>query len=85
MKNNQKKFVFRMRNEHRMTKEEFEAFEALTKVANLMLHLPLLHPMEKEETCHDIHKLQLRLLARPGLRAIGWKEKKSKKIAERLK
>ena len=60
---------------HNMTEKELEAFEAVTKAATLILHLPKLHPMEKEEACHDIHKLQLRLLARPGLRVLGWKSK----------
>ena len=28
--------------------------------------------LEGHEVAHDFHKLQLRLLARPGLRAVGW-------------
>ena len=55
-----------------MTQEEVDVFDALAKVANQMLALSVLHQMEREEICHDIHKLQLRLLARPGLRALGW-------------
>jgi len=37
-----------------------------------MLSLPELHPMERGETATDFHRIQLRLLARPGLRAAGW-------------
>ena len=55
-----------------MTEQEIEAFEALATAAILILALPELHTMEREEVCHDIHKIQMRLLARPGLRAIGW-------------
>jgi len=55
-----------------LTPEEFAAFDSLADTATLMLKLPTLHPMEREEVCHDIHKLQMRLLARPGLRALGW-------------
>lgn len=60
---------------HKMTAKEANAFEVLAKAATLMLRLPKLHPMEKEETCHDFHKLQSRLLARPGLRVLGWGKK----------
>lgn len=55
-----------------MTPVEVEIWDALGKVAGRMLQLPVLHPMEQHETAHDFHKLQLRLLARPGLRAAGW-------------
>lgn len=57
-----------------LTEDEIAAMDALTDAANKLLSLPKLHPMEKEETCHDMHKLQLRVLARPGLRALGWPE-----------
>ena len=57
-----------------MTPEEIAAFEASVELAKRMLALPTLHPMEREEICHDIHKLQMRLLARSGLRALGWPE-----------
>ncbi len=61
-----------------MTIEEIDAFNHLSLSAIRILSLPTLHPMEREEACHDIHVLQNRLLARPGLRALGWpiKEKK---------
>lgn len=55
-----------------MTEDEVAAFDALADAATKILALPTLHTMEREEVCHDIHKIQMRLLARPGLRAIGW-------------
>src|SRR3712207_989421 len=55
-----------------MTPAELDIWDALARVAGSMLQLPVLHPMEQHETAHDFHKLQLRLLARPGLRAAGW-------------
>ncbi len=58
-----------------MTDAELDIWAALAEVAGRMLQLPVLHPMEQEETCHDMHKLQLRMLARPGLRAAGWPKK----------
>ena len=57
---------------HGMTEDELDVWYALADVAGRMLRLPILHPMEQEETAHDFHKLQNRLLARPGLRAAGW-------------
>ncbi|GEM85183.1 hypothetical protein [Meiothermus hypogaeus] len=55
-----------------MTPEEVEIWLALGKVAGTLLKLPTLHPNEQEETVRDIHNLQNRLLARVGLRALGW-------------
>jgi hypothetical protein len=55
-----------------MTAEEIDLWEDLAAVAGRMLDLPLLHPMERSETAYEVHRLQLRLLARPGLRAQGW-------------
>ncbi len=55
-----------------MTAQEVEIWLALGKVAGALLQLPTLHPSEQEETVRDIHNLQNRLLARPGLRALGW-------------
>ena len=55
-----------------MTAEELELWGAVAAVAARMLQLPELHPMERHEVAHDLHKLQLRLLARPALRAAGW-------------
>lgn len=57
-----------------LTEDEIEAFQLSTDLANKMLELPMLHPMEREEVCHDVHKIQMRILARPGLRALGWPE-----------
>jgi hypothetical protein len=58
--------------EYGMTEEEVKAWNALARVAGAMLALPVLHPMEQQEVASDFHRLQLRLLARPGLRAAGW-------------
>jgi len=55
-----------------MTEAELDVWYALADVVSQMYKLPTLHPMEAYETQHDFHKLQLRLLARPGLRAAGW-------------
>jgi hypothetical protein len=55
-----------------MTEDELELWEAVAAVAGRMLELPVLHPSEREETATDFHRIQLRLLARPGLRAAGW-------------
>ncbi len=55
-----------------LTPAEVEAFTKLAEAASLILKLPVLHPMEREEVCHDIHHLQMRILARPGLRVLGW-------------
>jgi hypothetical protein len=57
---------------HEMTEDELDIWYALADVAGRMLQLPTLHPMEVHETAHDFHKLQDRLLARPGLRPAGW-------------
>jgi hypothetical protein len=60
-----------------MTEAELDVWYALADVASQMYKLPTLHPMEWHETCHEIHKLQSRLQARPGLRATGWPRKTS--------
>jgi hypothetical protein len=54
-----------------MTQAELNVWYALGSVAGTMLHLPELYPMQQEETAHDFHKLQSRLLARPVFRAAG--------------
>lgn len=55
-----------------MTEEEVELWFALADVAGRTLDLPVLHPMERQESASDFHRLQTRLLARPGMRAQGW-------------
>jgi hypothetical protein len=55
-----------------MTADEVELWEVLGAVAGRMLNLLELHPTERHEVVHDFHRLQLRLLARPGLRTAGW-------------
>lgn len=46
-----------------MTQAELDVWYA--PVAGMLMGLPELYPMEREETAHAIHKLQTRLLARP--------------------
>jgi len=60
-----------------MTEQEIELWYALASVAGGFLDLPTLHPGERGETVYEIHKLQNRLLARPGLRAVGWPQEGS--------
>ena len=55
-----------------MDSAEIELWDMLAAAANWMYKLPTLHSMEAHETQHDFHKLELRLLATPGLRALGW-------------
>lgn len=55
-----------------MTEAELDVWYALADVVSQRYKLPTLHPMEAHETQHDFYKLQLRLQARPGLRAAGW-------------
>jgi hypothetical protein len=55
-----------------MTEAELDVWYTLGSVAGTMLYLPELYPMQREETAHDFHKLQSRLLARPVFRAAGW-------------
>jgi len=58
-----------------MNDQEIEALDAVTEAATRIFALPKLHPMDDEETCHDIHGLQGRLMSRPAMRALGWPEK----------
>lgn len=55
-----------------MTAAEINVYEVLTRVAILASELPLLHPMEIEESTHILHDLGARLFERPGLRANLW-------------
>jgi hypothetical protein len=55
-----------------MTEDEVEIWFALAEVAGRTMNLPVLHPMEQQETASDFHRLQSRILARPGMRAQGW-------------
>ncbi len=54
-----------------MDSAEIELWDVLAAAANWMYKLSTLHSMEAHERQHDFHKLELRLLARPGLRALG--------------
>jgi hypothetical protein len=51
-----------------MTKEEVRAWEGLADLANRIYQLPPVYLWERRETQHDLHNLELRLLARPSLR-----------------
>jgi hypothetical protein len=55
-----------------MTEAEINVYEVLTRVAVLASELPLLHPMEIEESTRILNDLGARLLERPGLRATLW-------------
>jgi hypothetical protein len=55
-----------------MTDTEIDIWFALGDVAGRILQLPELHPNERGETVADLHHIQSRLLARPGMRAQGW-------------
>lgn len=55
-----------------MTNQEIKLWRDLSAVAGQFLQLPTLHPSERNETVMDIHRLQDRLLSRPGLRTVGW-------------
>lgn len=55
-----------------MTEQELDLWFALARVAGAFQRLPTLHPNEWHETAADLHHLQNRLLARPGMRAQGW-------------
>lgn len=54
------------------TSDECDVFDLVTTAATAVLALPVLHPMDREEFCHAFHVIQDKLLARPGLRTIGW-------------
>ena len=55
-----------------LTDAEIDLWYDLGALAGRFLELPTLHPNERGETVVEFHKLQNRLLARPGLRAVGW-------------
>ena len=59
-----------------MTDDEVDAWYDLAAAAGRILALPELHPMEQQETASDFHRLQSRLLARPGMRAQGWPQRR---------
>jgi hypothetical protein len=59
-------------SDYGMTDEEIDLWYALGALAGRFLNLPILHPNERSETVVEFHVLQNRLLARPGLRTVGW-------------
>jgi hypothetical protein len=54
-----------------MTDEEIGLWYDLATLAGRFLQPPL-YPKERNEAAVEFHRLQNRLLARPGLRAAGW-------------
>jgi hypothetical protein len=54
-----------------MTEEEVDAWERLADIANRIYQLPTVYVWERRETQHDLHNIELRLMARPSLRRIG--------------
>jgi hypothetical protein len=54
-----------------MTAEEVTAWENLAGIANCMYQLPTVYLWERRETQHDFHCIELRLIARPALRALA--------------
>lgn len=53
-----------------ITEKEVEVLDALGKIYNLLISLPVLHPGDLAENVRDIHDLQNRILSRVGLRAM---------------
>jgi hypothetical protein len=51
-----------------MIDDEVQAWEELADLANRIYQLPPVYLWERHETQHDLHNLELRLLARPSLR-----------------
>jgi hypothetical protein len=51
-----------------MIDDEVQAWEELADLANRIYQLPPVYLWERRETQHDLHNLELRLLARPSLR-----------------
>jgi hypothetical protein len=51
-----------------MIDDEVQAWEELADLANRIYQLPSVYLWERRETQHDLHNLELRLLARPSLR-----------------
>lgn len=68
------KYITMAKLKTRLTEAEQVAFDRLARAADAILQLPVLHPSEQVETERDLHSLQMRLLARPELRAMGWPE-----------
>lgn len=54
-----------------LTRPEAEIVHALAAVWNLFLDLPEEHPMDRQEFCSDIHRLQEKVLARAGRRTLN--------------
>jgi hypothetical protein len=51
-----------------MTEAEAECWELAGELAGKLLHLPELHPMDRQEMSQVIHVIQYRLLSRPTYR-----------------
>lgn len=58
----------------RLTLDEQKVLDMSAELWNAICALSEVHPMEKQEICTAIHDIQMRILARPELRVIGWPE-----------
>lgn len=60
-----------MNSAHRLTEDERKLALLLADVWNLFLALPIEHPMDRDEFCRGVHRLQDKLLSRPGRRQLN--------------
>jgi hypothetical protein len=54
-----------------MTEAERRLVEALSDVWNQFVALPEQHPMDRQEFCSGVHRLQEKVAARPALRELN--------------
>lgn len=59
----------------RLTPAEQKVLDMSAELWNAINELSEVHPMEKQEICTAIHDIQMRILARPELRVIGWPDR----------
>lgn len=50
-----------------LTQQEKEALDLTNELWEKIIKLPVLHDMDNQETCRDIHNIQNRLLARSAM------------------
>ena len=60
-----------------MTEAEADCWELAGELAGKLLHLPELHPMDRQEMSQVIHVIQYRLLSRPTYRKYKEAHKKT--------
>jgi hypothetical protein len=56
----------------RFTRQELEALAACGALWDRLVALPPLHPDERAEVRAAVHRVQDMIIARPGMRALGW-------------